>query len=54
MVEVATGGLGTRAILNRYPVEEGLEAGTQTQEGRQENLIPEEGSLVPERHRVGL
>lgn len=28
MVEVATGGIGTRAVAKRYPATEGLTAGT--------------------------
>ena len=32
---------GTREIATRYPVEEGLTARTQKQEGRVSNLIPE-------------
>ena len=44
----------TRDIATRYPVEEGLTAGTQTQTGRQTNLIPEEGSNVLRSEKVGL
>lgn len=31
MVEVATGGLGTKALRKDYPFEDGLTAGTTTQ-----------------------
>lgn len=41
MVEVGTGGKGTRFIDTNWPNEEGLTAGTQTQIGRVSNLIPE-------------
>lgn len=53
MVNVGTGGQGTRFIATRYPVEEGLEAGTQKQEGRKMNLVPEK-SLLNERDSGGL
>jgi len=48
------GGIKTRIIDRNYPNEEGLTGGTQTQEGRITNLVPEEKSLVPEREKVGL
>jgi len=34
MVEVGTGGIGSKFIKTKYPVETGLTAGTTTQEGR--------------------
>jgi len=40
-------------VKTDYPVEEGLTAGTQTQVGRQRNLLPEKGSLV-NRHEKEL
>lgn len=43
-----------KAIKRDWPIEEGLTAGTQTQEGRVTNLVPEEKSLVPEREKEGL
>ena len=49
-----TGGIRTRAIANRYPVTSGLTAGTTSQTGHQENLIPQEGSNVPKRLRRGF
>ena len=45
---------GTKEIATRYPVEEGLEAGTETQVGRHSNLVPEQGTNVPRRYREGL
>ena len=43
-----------KEVLTRYPVEEGLTAGTQKQEGRVTNLVAEEGSLISEKDKVGL
>lgn len=40
MVKVGTGTAGEAVTKRNYPVTEGLEAGTQKQEGSQENLIP--------------
>ena len=54
VVQGDTGGKGTKAIANRYPVATGLTAGTTKQEGRQSNLVATEGSLVPRRNKVGL
>lgn len=48
------GGIGTRTIATRYPVTSGLVAGTTSQTGHQENLIPEEGSLIAKRLKEGL
>jgi hypothetical protein len=48
------GGRGTREIATRYPVTDGLTAGTTTQTGHQENLIPEEGSNVSQSEKVGI
>jgi len=45
---------GEKEIRRFWPVEEGLTARTQTQEGRQMFLIPQLSSLVPEREKVGL
>ena len=41
------------AIRRNYPVEDGIIAGTTTQEGHIMNLVPEE-SLVPEEEKVGF
>ena len=43
-----------KEVKTRYPVDEGLTAGTNKLEGRVSNLVPEEGSLVPQRSKVGL
>jgi len=40
-----SGGIGTREIAERYPVEEGLTAGTTKQVGDL-YLIPQEASLI--------
>lgn len=48
------GSSGSKEIATRYPVTSGLVAGTTSQTGHQENLIPEEGSLVPRREKEGL
>ena len=45
---------GTKEIATDYPNEEGLTAGTQTQVGRQENLLPESSSKVLLRNRRGI
>jgi len=54
MVEVGTGTKGTRFIATRYPVDEGLEAGTEKQTGRTENLVAQEGSNVTIKQRTGI
>jgi len=46
--------IGEKELKRDWPHETGLTAGTTKQEGRQTSLIPEEGSLVPEREKVGL
>ena len=43
-----------KEVQTRYPVEEGLTAGTNKQEGRVTNLVPEEDSLVAAKDKVGL
>jgi len=43
-----------KEIMTRYPIEEGLTAGTQKQEGRVSHLVPLESSLVPQRHTIGV
>jgi len=48
-----TGGKGTKAIANRYPVTSGLTAGTTKQTGRVMNLVPQ-ASTVSRRRKVGL
>ena len=46
--------IGEKEIQTDWPHESGLIAGTTKQEGRQMNLVAEEGSLVPQRKKVGL
>lgn len=46
--------IGQRGIAKRYPVTEGLTAETEKQTGRQMNMLPEKGSFVPRRKKVGL
>ena len=53
MVNVGTGGKGTRFIATDYPNEDGLEAGTQKQTGHEMALIPE-SSNIPEREKEGF
>ncbi len=45
---------GEKELKTKWPVEEGLTARTQTQQGRQSNLIPEIASTVLQRNKVGL
>lgn len=45
---------GQRGILTRYPVTSGTTAETTKTEGRQVNLIPENGSLVNSREKKGI
>jgi hypothetical protein len=50
----ATGGIGTRHIKTDYPSTEGTVARITKQEGKQMNLTPSEGSIVPKREREGF
>ena len=45
---------GEKELKRRYPNVSGLTAGTTKLEGRQMNLVPERGSFVPKRLKVGL
>lgn len=54
MVKVGTGKSKTRFITTKWPIESGLEAGTEKQEGRESNLIPERESLILEEDKKGL
>lgn len=45
---------GEKELKRDWPHVSGLTAGTTKQEGRQPHLIPEEGSLVPQRKKKGL
>ena len=49
-----TGGMRTKAIAKRYPVDDGLIAETTKQTGHIENLIAEQGSNVAKRYKEGL
>ena len=44
---------GEKEIRTDWPVVTGIEADSK-HEGRQINLVPAEGSLVPQRKKVGL
>ena len=46
--------IGQKELKTAYPITSGLIAGTTSQTGRTENLIPVEGSTVPKRDRVGI
>jgi len=50
MVEVGTGTATSRFLKTDYPIEEGLEAGTQKQTGRDTQLEAEE-SVVLDREK---
>jgi len=54
MVEVGTGTAGTRFLKRNWPNVEGLEAGTEKQEGRKMHLEPEEADLTEKDSEVGL
>jgi len=45
---------GTKEIRTSYPFTSGLVARTTSQTGHEENLIAEEGSLIPQREKEGL
>lgn len=49
-----TGTIKTRAVNKNYPPTSGLTAETTKQEGRKSNLVPERGSNVARRRKVGL
>ena len=53
-VQVGPGGIKTRVLRRDVPVTEGLEFGTERQEGNVSNLIIREESLVDPREKVGL
>ena len=54
MVEVGTGDKSSRFLKEEWPIEEGLVAGSTKTHGRQTNLTPTEGSIIPEREKVLL
>lgn len=45
---------GEKELKRKWPVEDGLTAGTTTQEGHIQRLIPTERSLVEDKDKVGL
>lgn len=49
-----TGGRGTSAIRTEYPLTEGLILGHTKIDGKDASLVPEDGTLVSIRDRVGL
>lgn len=49
-----TGGVGTKAIRSDYPVDTGLTPETTKTDGRQVNLVPEEGSIVSDKEKRSL
>ncbi len=44
---------GEKELKTKWPIISGLEAGDK-HEGRQVNLVAEQGSLIPRRKKVGL
>jgi len=54
MVKVGTGSSKTRFIKRDWPVDKGLTAGTEKQEGRKPFLKPQIKSLVRESSKKGL
>ena len=53
-IKVGPDAIKQSALRRDVPVEEGLEFGTQRQEGNVSNLVIEEESLVDERETVGF
>ena len=53
-IQVGPDAIKQAALRRDVPVEEGLEFGTQKQEGNVSNLVIEEESLVDEREKVGF
>jgi hypothetical protein len=45
---------GEKELKTDWPVTDGLIAGTTSQTGHKERLIPTKGTLVPGRYRKGL
>jgi len=46
--------IGEKELKTDWPITSGLTAGTTKQEGRQSNLVAEQGSLIPKRKKVGI
>ena len=53
-IKVGPDAIKQSALRRDVPVEEGLEFGTERQEGNVSNLVIEEESLVDERETVGF
>ena len=53
-IKVGPDAIKQSALRRDVPVEEGLEFGTQRQEGNISNLVIQEESLVDQRETVGL
>ena len=53
-IKVGPDAIKQSALRRDVPVEEGLEFGTQRQEGNVSNLVIQEKSLVDERETVGF
>ena len=53
-IKVGPDAIKQSALRRDVPVEEGLEFGTQRQEGNVSNLVIQEESLVDERETVGV
>ena len=53
-IKVGPDAIKQAALRRDVPVDEGLEFGTQRQEGNISNLVIEEESLVDEREKVGF
>lgn len=51
MVVSESGPVGSKILKSRYPVTEGLVAGTTKVHGQEDNLVPQEGDLVLERDK---
>ena len=43
-----------KELKTKWPFTSGLTAGTQKQEGRNEKLMPQDGSTVLKRNRAGI
>jgi hypothetical protein len=46
--------VGQKELKTSWPIATGLTAGTTSQTGRTENLLPEEGSNVSKKDREGI
>lgn len=46
--------IGEKELKTEWPITSGLVAGTTKQEGRQENLLATDGSMVPKRTLRGI